>query len=129
VLAPEKRRRDDLSRPSWIPRHRGDEEATIFVIRRDLSGERVSRSHPTRSIDVCPAELRALSQRRLVTHAVKSEDETAGRLQEALVSPGSTVAEELLLSAAASGNVGLVQMETNPPNLKSLATTSTLTDR
>ncbi len=38
------------------------------------------------------------------------DDEAAGRLQEGLVSPGSTVAEELLFSAAAAGNVELVQM-------------------
>ena len=38
------------------------------------------------------------------------EEEAAGRLQEGLVSPGGTVAEELLFSAAASGNVDLVQM-------------------
>jgi ankyrin repeat protein len=38
------------------------------------------------------------------------EDEAAGRLQDGVVPPGSTVAEELLFSAAASGNVDLVQM-------------------
>jgi len=38
------------------------------------------------------------------------EDEAAGRLQEGLVSPGGTIAEDLLFSAAASGNVDLVQM-------------------
>jgi ankyrin repeat protein len=38
------------------------------------------------------------------------EDEAAGRLQEGAVSPGGTVAEDLLFSAAASGNVDLVQM-------------------
>ena len=38
------------------------------------------------------------------------DDEAAGRLQEGLVSPGGTVAEELLFSAAATGNVELVQM-------------------
>ena len=38
------------------------------------------------------------------------EDEAAGRLPEGLVSPGGTVAEDLLFSAAASGNVDLVQM-------------------
>ena len=38
------------------------------------------------------------------------DDEAAGRLQEGLVSPGSTVAEELLFSAATTGNVDLVQM-------------------
>ncbi len=38
------------------------------------------------------------------------EDETAGRLPEGVVPPGSTVAQELLFSAAASGNVDLVQM-------------------
>ena len=38
------------------------------------------------------------------------EDETAGRLQEGLVSPGSTVAEDLLFAATASGNVALVRM-------------------
>ncbi len=38
------------------------------------------------------------------------DDEAAGRLQEGLVSPGGTVAEELLFSAAASGNLELVQM-------------------
>jgi ankyrin repeat protein len=37
-------------------------------------------------------------------------DEAAGRLQAGMVSPGGTVAEELLFSAAASGNVDLVQM-------------------
>ena len=38
------------------------------------------------------------------------EDEAAGRLQEGMVPPGGTVAEELLFSAAASGNVDLVRM-------------------
>jgi ankyrin repeat protein len=38
------------------------------------------------------------------------EDEAAGRLQEGVVSPNSTVAEDLLFSAAASGNPELVQM-------------------
>lgn len=37
-------------------------------------------------------------------------DEAAGRLPEDVVPPGSTVAQELLFSAAASGNVDLVQM-------------------
>jgi hypothetical protein len=37
-------------------------------------------------------------------------DEAAGRLQEGVVPPGGTVAEGLLFSAAASGNVDLVQM-------------------
>jgi ankyrin repeat protein len=38
------------------------------------------------------------------------EDEAAGRLQTGIVPPGSTVGEELLFSAAVSGNVGLVRM-------------------
>jgi ankyrin repeat protein len=38
------------------------------------------------------------------------EDEAAGRLQEGLVSPGATVAEDLLFPATASGNVELVRM-------------------
>ena len=38
------------------------------------------------------------------------DDEADGRLQEGVVPPGSTVAQELLFSAAASGNVELVQM-------------------
>jgi ankyrin repeat protein len=38
------------------------------------------------------------------------DDEAAGRLQDGLVPSGSTVGEELLFSAAASGNVDLVQM-------------------
>jgi hypothetical protein len=38
------------------------------------------------------------------------DDEAAGRLRKGMVPPGSTVAEELLFSAAASGNVDLVQM-------------------
>ncbi len=38
------------------------------------------------------------------------DDEAAGRLQEGIVPPGRTVAEELLFSAAASGNVELVEM-------------------
>jgi len=38
------------------------------------------------------------------------EDEAAGRLPAGMVSPGSTVAEDLLTGAAATGNVDLVQM-------------------
>ena len=38
------------------------------------------------------------------------EDEAAGRLQKGLVPSGGTVAEELLFSAAASGNMDLVKM-------------------
>ena len=38
------------------------------------------------------------------------DDEAAGRLQEGVVPPGRTVAEELLFAAAASGNVELVEM-------------------
>ena len=38
------------------------------------------------------------------------EDEAAGHLQDGLVSPGSTVAEDLLFPATASGNVDLVRM-------------------
>ena len=38
------------------------------------------------------------------------EEEAAGRLPEGIVSPGGTVAEDLLFSAAASGNVDFVQM-------------------
>jgi ankyrin repeat protein len=38
------------------------------------------------------------------------EDEADGRLPEGLVSPGATVAEDLLFSAAASGKVDLVRM-------------------
>lgn len=38
------------------------------------------------------------------------DDETAGRLPDGVVPPGSTVAQELLFSAAASGNVDLVRM-------------------
>ena len=38
------------------------------------------------------------------------DDEAAGRLQEGIVPPGRTVADELLFSAAASGNVELVEM-------------------
>jgi ankyrin repeat protein len=37
-------------------------------------------------------------------------DEAAGRLQQGMVSSGGTVAEDLLFSAAASGNVELVEM-------------------
>lgn len=38
------------------------------------------------------------------------EDEAAGQLQEGMVSPGGTVAEDLLFPATASGNVDLVRM-------------------
>jgi len=38
------------------------------------------------------------------------DDEAAGGLQEGVVPPGRTVAEELLFAAAASGNVELVEM-------------------
>ena len=38
------------------------------------------------------------------------EDEAAGRLPAGMVSPGGTVAEDLLTGAAATGNVELVQM-------------------
>jgi hypothetical protein len=38
------------------------------------------------------------------------EDEAAGRLQDGLVSPGATVAEDLLFPATASGHLELVRM-------------------
>ena len=57
-------------------------------------------------VDAGTAGYLGLSERLRVLFA----DEAAGRLQDGIVSTGGTVAEDLLFSAAASGNVELVEM-------------------